>query len=153
MGDPLELVLNRELPVGRNTPGEVDVGGAYKLRTVEDLVRDLGPDGKGKVFGETAIPAGRYKVTITFSQKFQKRMILINDVPWFTGIRMHGGLNNKNTEGCVIVGLQSLADGSIKPGTSTPAIARLFQTVDKALTDGREVWITIHDAEPVDHAA
>lgn len=57
-----------------------------------------------KIFGQTAIPYGTYKVTITYSPKFKKYLPLINDVKGFTGIRIHSGNTANDTEGCILVG-------------------------------------------------
>lgn len=60
---------------------------------------------KNKHKGQTAIPRGRYKVTITYSPRFKKDMPLLNAVKGFTGIRIHP-LNDANgSEGCIGFGV------------------------------------------------
>lgn len=66
--------------------------------TLEDVVRS-GP----KVPGETAIPAGTYPLLITYSNRFKRLLPLVDNVPGFAGIRMHGGNTSANTEGCLLV--------------------------------------------------
>lgn len=44
-----------------------------------------------KVYGKTAIPTGQYNVSWNYSSKFKKMMPLIEDVPGFSGIRIHAG--------------------------------------------------------------
>ena len=112
--------------------------------TLEDVVRDLGPDGAGKVYGKTAIPAGRYKVAITFSQKFQKDMLAVLDVPFFTGIRIHSGNDAADTLGCILVGHS--IDGPDHIHGGSVVLPRLMGMVQDSLTEGKEVWLTIHDA-------
>lgn len=57
-----------------------------------------------KVFGKTAIPTGKYVVTMTYSPKFRRSLPLVKDVRCFTGIRFHPGNTNKDTEGCILLG-------------------------------------------------
>lgn len=78
--------------------------------TLEDRVRDLNADGdlqdegEEKVYGETAIPYGIYKISATWSPKFQMAMVQILDVPEFTGIRFHWAVDTDHLEGCVGIG-------------------------------------------------
>ncbi len=55
-----------------------------------------------------AIPEGTYKVTLTYSPKFNRLLPLItgskkfNNI--FQGIRIHAGNDPKDTKGCILVG-------------------------------------------------
>ena len=64
---------------------------------LEDKVRKRK---EGKIAGETAIPYGTYPIKLTYSNKFQKIMPEIMNVPGFRGIRFHPGHDIQNTEGC-----------------------------------------------------
>ena len=57
-----------------------------------------------KKYGETAIPTGRYRVTMSYSPKFKKQMPLINAVKGYTGVRIHSGNTPADTLGCVLIG-------------------------------------------------
>lgn len=66
--------------------------------TLEDASSDH------KVYGQTCIPTGTYKVKNTYSNRFGKILPLIMDVPGYEGIRIHGGNSAKDTLGCILVG-------------------------------------------------
>ena len=91
--------------------GKLYVDGQYLCDTIEDTDRGLDDRMteeeilKLKVKGETAIPSGIYPVTITYSPKYKKQMPLINSVKGYSGIRIHSGNTSKDTEGCILVGL------------------------------------------------
>ena len=48
------------------------------------------------------IPAGRYRVSLTWSPKFKKLLPLIEDVPNREGIRIHTGSIPEHSTGCVL---------------------------------------------------
>ena len=79
------------------TLGKMYIDGVDMCYTLEDVVREE------KVYGETAIPAGRYRVDVTYSNRFQCDMPLVLDVPNFEGIRIHPGNTDKDTHGCILV--------------------------------------------------
>ena len=81
------------------TIGRLYIDEVYQCDTLEDPVRD-GP----KIPGETAIPAGRYRVSLGFSPHFKRYLPLLHDVPGFTGILIHAGNTPKDTRGCIIPG-------------------------------------------------
>ena len=130
----MKLNVNRLEKAPGFTIGELRVDGVFECWTLEDTVR-AGP----KVDGETAIPAGTYKLTITASPRFKRYLPLVNDVPGFTGIRIHPGNTAADTHGCLLVGDTRLP-GSI--GQSRAAFDRLFKKLETALARGESVEIT-----------
>ncbi len=81
----MELRIKRTDFSDQSTIGELSVNGQFECYTLEDKVR---PE---KIAGKTAIPAGRYEVVISFSQRFQRPLPLLLKVPNFEGIRIHPG--------------------------------------------------------------
>jgi len=92
-----------------STPGQMIVDNEFECFTLEDTYR------KKKIKHETRIPAGKYKAQLhprsRFQPKYQrvfgakhKGMILLRDVPEFTGILIHMGNRSVDTSGCILVG-------------------------------------------------
>lgn len=123
--------------------------------TLEDEYRD------NKVYSETRIPAGTYKIRLRteggfhakYSKRFQdihKGMLHIVDVPGFDYILIHCGNTDEHTAGCLLVGDTQHnnmveEDGFI--GRSTAAYKRIYVPIAEALEQGKEVII-----EYIDHA-
>jgi predicted chitinase len=79
----------------------------FKCYTCEDTVRgDGNPDTveTWKIAKESAIPYGRYTCSFTYSNRFKRKMWLVEEVPGFSGIRIHRGKNESWTEGCILLG-------------------------------------------------
>lgn len=138
--DTLEIDVRRVKRLPTRTLGVLSMGGKDFCFTLEDAVREPGV----KVYGQTAIPSGRYKITLENSPKYGPFTLTINDVPNFSYIRIHAGNTEVDTEGCLLVGLEANLDGTIKGGTSRPAVVKLQAVIRAALDSGLEVWITIH---------
>ena len=121
-----------------STEGDLFVDGVLECHTVEDVVRD-GP----KVYGKTAIPAGRYKVSVTYSPRFKKDLPILHDVPGFTGIRIHSGNTSADSEGCIIVGAKQTKLTDDYVGESRKALAALIVKLKLAQNRGKDIWIDI----------
>ncbi len=139
----MELTVHRTKLGSKATEGTLEVDGTYECVTLEDVVRDLGPDGFGKVQDDTAIPAGRYKVIINMSPRLGRMMMRLVDVPYFTGILIHSGNTHVDTHGCLLVGSHVDNDDLIHGGSHSLPI--LQEKVQTALDAGDEVWITLCD--------
>lgn len=83
------------------TIGKMYLNGEYFCDTLEDAIRPV------KIPNETAIPAGIYKVEVTYSPRFKRNLPLLVDVPNYTGIRIHNGSNKDHTSGCILVGFNT----------------------------------------------
>lgn len=128
----------------RFTEGDLFVDGVLFCYTLEDRAIDWTKE--KKVPGKTAIPVGKYKVTINRSNRFKRDMIQLLDVPHFEGIRVHAGNTVADTEGCPLVGMVKTSpnDGYIQE--SKRAEAKLFAEVKKALDAGQSVtWEVIEE--------
>jgi hypothetical protein len=135
----MEIQVIRKVFTERTTIGDVWIDGIFECYSLEDTTRAPGV----KVKKETAIPYGRYRLVIDFSERFQKDMPHILDVPMFTGIRVHAGNTEVDTEGCLILGLVSEAD---KVLYSRHAVAHFTRVLESALKKPEAVWITFKSA-------
>lgn len=106
----MNITLNRIAKKPKYTIGKLYIDGEYFCDTIEDTDRGLiqtmtdAQVKSKKVYGQTAIPTGTYRVIISYSNKFKRQMPLLLNVPGFLGIRIHSGNTEKDTEGCLIVG-------------------------------------------------
>jgi hypothetical protein len=122
----------------KTTIGELWINGQFECFTLEDRTRAPGV----KIAKETSIPYGRYRCVLDFSQRFQKVCPHILDVPMFTGIRIHAGNTEADTEGCLLLGLVAEPD---KVLYSRQALAH-FNRVLESVVRKETVWITFKSA-------
>ena len=134
----MELKLKRIAKRDTYTIGRLFIDGEYFCDTLEDKVRDLSKEAKVK--GQTAIPTGRYRVYLTYSPHFNRILPLLEDVPQFTGVRIHRGNTAKDTEGCILVGYNREV-GKVLDSAVTEQ--RLMAVLQNAVNKGEQIFITI----------
>ncbi len=120
----MKLRLQREPSSGGATLGSLFIDGVFECYTLEDVERPV------KVPHETAIPAGTYKLVVDFSNRFQRKMPHVLNVPGFDGIRIHTGNTDKDTEGCILVGTVKQAADFL--ANSKVAFGKLFPKLEAA---------------------
>lgn len=133
----MNLKVIRKTLTDKSTTGDLYVNGEFFCFTLEDVVREV------KAPGKTAIPAGKYRVTIDYSNRFKKLMPHILDVPGFAGVRIHSGNTDQDTEGCILLGLTI---GKDFIGSSKDAVNKLMGPLDSAIKSNEDVWIEIENA-------
>lgn len=130
----LNIRIDRIAKKSTYTIGKLYLNGVYFCDTLEDTDRGL-TQGMPlqkikdlKIKGATAIPKGKYKVTMNVvSPKFSKRATyqfcqgklprLLN-VDGYEGVLIHIGNTAKDTEGCILVG-QNKVVGQVINSTAT----------------------------------
>jgi hypothetical protein len=145
----MELFLESEPSVVDRTFGALYADGVFLAHTLEDVVRELDgiPVDEWKVQDKTAIPHGRYRVIITRSGRFSRKaghdvyLPELLSVPGFDKIRIHGGNGPEDTDGCILVGDQRVANKEIF--NCPPAIARVKEKIQSAIFDNHEIWLTV----------
>ena len=147
----MKLEVLRYSDNGESTLGLLFVDGEFHCYTLEDERRTE------KVFGETRIPEGEYKVGLRtegghhqrYSDKYSnhKGMLHIQDVPDFEFILIHIGNDDDDTAGCLLVGNTAtnnrIQEGFV--GDSTKAYIRLYSKVIEAMDKKENVTITYKD--------
>ena len=156
----MEIVLKRLYKKDDYTIGKLYLNGEYFCDCLEDKVRDLNKDGdlnddgEGKVYGKTAIPYGRYKITLdVVSPKFSKyefyretcggKVPRLLNVPHFEGILIHVADGYKGADllsGCIGVGYNLIKGGLLN---GKQVFCDLYRELASANERGEEIWITI----------
>jgi hypothetical protein len=129
------------------TDGLFFIDSEFQCFTIEDEVRTA------KVYGETAIPLGRYKVELRteggfhqrylkkYGSDFHKGMLWIKDVANFEYILIHIGNDDDDTAGCLLVGMTQNADDQGFLGSSGIAYKKIYPIIRDAILRGEEVYI------------
>lgn len=113
---------------------------------LEDVNRDANADGdlldagETKVYGQTAIPFGRYEIKRTHSPKFKKVLPELLNVPGFTGIRVHPGNTIEDTLGCLLPGTYYSGGKVVE---STPVFLKFDGLLQAAEEAGERSYIDI----------
>lgn len=148
----MNLKLERRWPCPGYTIGRLSVDGTYFCDTLEDTVRDLGRE--AKVPGQTAIPAGTYRVAMDvaspkysnfarypWAKPYGGRVPRLVGVPHFEGILIHPGNTPADTAGCILVGRNRLKGHVL---ASTVTWRRLMdEHLVPAARRGEEIYITV----------
>jgi hypothetical protein len=132
----MDLRLLRK-PKPEGTPGLLIILQELYAFTLEDVVRKKGE----KVPGETAIPEGRYPVTLDYSEHFKRVLPHIRNVPGFDGILIHGGNRTEDTLGCVLVANHRSKDGLTI--WNDPGESKAIDDIIEALKREEINWIEI----------
>ena len=141
----MKLRLERKYFKETYTIGNLYINGSFFSNTLEDKNRDVNKNGKfdngeTKIYGETCIPFGTYKVILTMSPKFKRELPRLLNVPSFEGVLIHRGNTAKDSAGCILIG-ENKAVGKVL--NSTPYEERLVKMIKNAISRGEEIIIEI----------
>ena len=145
----MKLEVLRYSSGDNDTLGVLFIDGKFSCYTLEDEYRTK------KVYGETRIPNGTYKVKLKkfggfhlkyvkrFGSKFHKGMLHIKNVPNFKYVLIHIGNKEDDTAGCLLVGNTSRQNiteiGFI--GQSASAYRRIYPKIAEAIENKEKVNI------------
>ena len=152
----MELKLKRIALKKEYTIGRLYIDGKYFCDTLEDTVRDLNKNGKfvngeKKIAGLTAIPYGKYEVTLKvrspryskiqkymdFCGGYMPRLLKVLD---FEGILMHPGTTAKDSAGCILIGKNTIV-GKLTDSWNT--WKKLYLLMKSISAKGEKIFITI----------
>ena len=152
----MKLTLKRTFKGPQYTIGKLYVNGVYECDTLEDTDRGLNETQSlqeiqsKKVYGQTAIPYGTYKIDMdTVSPKFKDRswakfcggkLPRLIDVKGYEGVLIHVGNKAEDTLGCILVGENKIKGQVI---SSTATFQELYSVMLKAKLLGEELSLTI----------
>lgn len=142
----MKLKLKRIYRGNTYTIGRLYIDNEYFCDTLEDKDRELTSymseeDIKSlKVYSETAIPTGTYKIEVTFSRRFKKKMPVLIGVKGFSGIRIHSGNDETHTSGCILCGFNKEKG---KVVNSKVVTSKVYALIENAINNNNEVEITI----------
>jgi hypothetical protein len=93
----MDIRVRRDLYSSLSTQGEKLLDGEHFCFTLEPPVKLDGSKPR-------AINCGTYPLTIRWSDKFQRHVPHVENVPQFVAVEEHIGNFPKNTDGCTLVG-------------------------------------------------
>lgn len=131
----IEYPIQRRWITEKSTISEMLLGDE-KLFILEDPIRDK------KIYGETAIPAGRYRVVGLPSPSKRHIELYLLDVPNYIGIQIHRGNTAADTKGCLLPGLNRLPDYVTQ---STDAYLKICNEFCRQWIDAKQTWIDIRN--------
>ena len=153
----MEIRLERRWKKKTYSIGNLYVEGEWFCNTLEDKDRGLRQDmseaqiAKIKVKSKTAIPTGRYRVTLRVQSPKYKNvqfyrafcggyMPRLLSVPGYQGVLIHAGNDENDTAGCILVGLNK-EKGKVLDSRKT--FVALYNVLERAQRKGEEIWLTI----------
>lgn len=113
----MEIKVIRNVFTEDTSIGDLFIDNNFTCHTLEDKDRglhnkmSLEETAKIKVYGDTCIGYGKYEVDITYSNKFAIHYPLVLNVVGYSGIRIHCGVNEHHTLGCLLLGEAVVKDG------------------------------------------
>ena len=141
----MKLRLERLWPKKDYTVGRLYVDDRLFCNTLEDRIVDKNKNGvfdgdEKKVYGETAIPYGTYKIIYNWSPKFGRNLPRLLNVPHFEGILIHPGNTAADSAGCILVGKNT----EVGRLTNSRYISdELNKLIDEAQRKGEPITIEI----------
>ena len=152
----MKLLLKRTAKKENYTIGNLYVNDVFFCNTLEDKDRGLYSTQSlleiqsKKVYGQTAIPYGTYKIDMnTVSSKFKDRswakfcggkLPRLIDVKGYEGVLIHVGNKAEDTLGCILVGENKIKGQVIN---STATFQELYSVMLKAKLLGEEIVLII----------
>ncbi len=141
----MNIFQRRLFDTGEETINILYIDGKFAIWILEDQHRDI------KVWGDTRIPAGKYKLELRkegsqhkrYKKKFSNHigMIHLLDVPNFKYIHFHIGNYDDDTAGCLLAGSYPYPiKGGYIVQRSTIAYKKVYPIIAEAIELGDTYW-------------
>lgn len=151
------LTLDRKYKLPTYTIGKLYIDGEYFCDTLEDKDRGLTDSmsvseiSKIKIKNETAIPTGTYSITLNivsprfsvssfYKQVCNGKVPRLLNVKGFEGILIHAGNTDKDSAGCLLVGVNK-AKGQVLNSRET--FKELYKLLKDKHDKGEKITIKI----------
>jgi hypothetical protein len=118
----IKLLIQRKVSKSSYTMGKLIVNGEQFCDTLENTKK--------------MIPTGTYKIVLVWSNKFHRVLPELVNVPSRMAIRIHRGNSAKDTQGCILVGIND------KAGWLTN-FAQYEQKIVRLIKQYKGCWITV----------
>jgi hypothetical protein len=127
------LLVKRIRQGNNSTLSEIYIDNKFICYGLEDAIREV------KIKGETAIPAGKYRIALNtygamnarYKRKFPELhlgMVEIKEIPNYSYVYIHIGNNIGDTAGCLLVGESwELIEGDYELRRSRKAYLTIYQ--------------------------
>ena len=153
----MEIKVDRKWKKDTYTIGNLYINGKFFGNTLEDKDRGLKQTDSlviiqsKKVYGETAIPTGRYEILMNvYSPKFgasswykqvcKGYVPRLKNVPGFEGVLLHTGNTALESFGCLLCG-KNTAKGKVTQ--SKEYFKTIYKEMKKAYDKGEKIFITM----------
>lgn len=154
----MEVLVKRKYKKSSYTVGDLYIDGVWFCNTLEDVDRGLHQKMSTeeikhiKVYGETAIPSGRYIIRMDIvSSKYSKvewywencgggRMPRLDNVKGFTAILLHPGNDALDCYGCILIGLNK-SKGKLLESKAT--FKKLWKKFEECYQRDETIWLDI----------
>lgn len=152
----MELLVRRRYKGSTYTIGSLYVNGVYECDTLEDPDRGLTSEmsleeiKSKKIYGNTAIPTGKYSVSMSvvsprfkdrsWAKPYSGKIPRLLDVKGYEGVLIHVGNKATDTSGCILVGENKIKGQVLN---STACFMELMTQLLKAHLKGEPITIEI----------
>ena len=141
----MDLSVNRTTRTQNSTIGTFSVNGTVFSHCLEPTDRGLTSGmtlaeiAAIKVQDKTCIPSGTYKVISYYSNRNKRDVPLLDGVPGYQFVEIHQGNFPKDTDGCLLLGVNQAVD---YVGPSDAIVDQFYTLFFAALANGEDVTIT-----------
>lgn len=146
----MKLLLKRIAKKDKYTIGNLYVDGKFFCNTLEDKDRGLNSQmsleeiKNKKIYGETAIPTGTYKIDMnvvsssfknrTWAKPYNGKIPRLLNVTGYSGVLIHPGNDQNDTLGCILVGRNTQVGKVLDSQNTFHSLMKILSKGDNTIT-------------------